>query len=77
MRTSNWTPSIVPRADDQDVYLIVDDLGRLGRIWPEADFDETNFEAASPICSQANTATRLGLSVLIPRKDRPGTSRKT
>lgn len=45
MRTSNWTPSIVPRADDQDVYLIVDDLGRLGRIWPEADFDETNFEA--------------------------------
>jgi hypothetical protein len=28
MRESNWTPSIVPRGDDQDVYLVVDDLGR-------------------------------------------------
>jgi hypothetical protein len=36
MRRSNWTPSIVPRGDDHDVYLVVDDLGRLGRIWLEA-----------------------------------------
>jgi hypothetical protein len=28
MRTS---PSIVPRDDDQDVYFVMDDLGRLGR----------------------------------------------
>jgi len=27
MRRSNWTPSIVPRGDDHDVYLVVDDLG--------------------------------------------------
>lgn len=39
-----WTPSIVPRGDDQDVYLVVDDLGRLGRVWREADVEETDFE---------------------------------
>ena len=44
MRISNWTPSIVPRGDEQDVYLVVDDLGRLGRVWREADFDATDFE---------------------------------
>lgn len=44
MRSSHWTPSIVPRADDQDVYLVVDDLGRLGRVWREADVEVTDFE---------------------------------
>jgi hypothetical protein len=40
----NWTPSIVPRGDDHDVYLVVDDLGRLGRVRREADFEATDFE---------------------------------
>jgi hypothetical protein len=44
MRRSGWTPSIVPRGDDQDVYLVVDDLGRLGRVWREADYEDTTFE---------------------------------
>jgi hypothetical protein len=26
MRTSKWTPSIVPRGGDQNVYLVSDDL---------------------------------------------------
>lgn len=43
MRKS-WTPSIGPRGDDQDVYLVVDDLGRLGRVWREADVELTDFE---------------------------------
>ena len=30
-----WTPSIVP--NDQTVYLVLDDLGRLGPVWREAD----------------------------------------
>jgi hypothetical protein len=31
MRKSSWTPSIVPKNDDdQDVYLVVDDFGRNG-----------------------------------------------
>jgi hypothetical protein len=44
MRRSSWTPSIVPRGDDQDVYLVVDDLGRVGRVWREADYEDTSFE---------------------------------
>jgi hypothetical protein len=30
MRRSGWTPSIVPRGDDQNVYLVMDDLGQAG-----------------------------------------------
>ena len=45
MHKSRWTPSIVPRGDDHDVYLVVDDLGRLGRVWREADFEAADFEA--------------------------------
>jgi hypothetical protein len=41
---SNWTPSIVPESGDQNVYLVMDDLGRLGRIWPEADAEATDLE---------------------------------
>jgi hypothetical protein len=37
-------PSIVPRGDGQDMYLVVDDLGRLGRVWREADYEATDFE---------------------------------
>jgi hypothetical protein len=44
MRGSNWTPSIVPRGDDQDIYLVVDDFGRLGRSWREADVEQTDLE---------------------------------
>jgi hypothetical protein len=39
----SWTPSIVPRDDDQDVYLVVDDL-RSGRVWREAEFEATDLE---------------------------------
>jgi hypothetical protein len=44
MRRSNWTPSIVPDGDHQTVYLVMDDLGRLGRIWPEANAQHTDLE---------------------------------
>jgi hypothetical protein len=44
MRKSIWTPSIVPRGDDHDIYLVVDDLGKLGRIWRDADYEATDFE---------------------------------
>jgi hypothetical protein len=44
MRRSNWTPSIVPRGDDHDVYLVVDDFGSLGRVWREADYGTTEWE---------------------------------
>jgi hypothetical protein len=47
MRKFSWTPSIVPRDDDQTVYLVVDDLGRLGRVWREANVDTTDLETVT------------------------------
>lgn len=44
MRKSNWTPSIVPNGADVTVYLVAEDLGRLGRIWREADYEATDLE---------------------------------
>src|ERR1700710_1910198 len=44
MRNSGWTPSIVPNGDDQTVYLVKDDLGRLGAVWREADAEVTDLE---------------------------------
>jgi hypothetical protein len=38
------TPSIVPDAAERNVYLVLDDLGRGGRIWPEAEADATDLE---------------------------------
>ena len=44
MRRSNRTPSIVPDADDHNVYLVLDDLGSIGRVWREADAEATDLE---------------------------------
>jgi hypothetical protein len=44
MRSSGWTPSIVPNGEDQAVYLVKDDLGRLGAVWREADAEATDLE---------------------------------
>ena len=44
MRRSNWTPSIVPSGDDETVYLVAEDFGRLGRAWREADYESTDLE---------------------------------
>ena len=44
MRRSSWTPSIVPNGDDQDVYLVIDDFGRNGRVYREADVETTDLE---------------------------------
>jgi hypothetical protein len=43
MRSSNWTPSIVP-GDDQDVCLVIADLGQLGQVYREADVDAASFD---------------------------------
>jgi hypothetical protein len=39
-----WTPSIVPSGTDHNVYLVMDDPGRLGRVWREADAEHTYLE---------------------------------
>ena len=35
------SPSIVPGKEQDTVYLVVDDFGRLGRAWRETDVDRT------------------------------------
>jgi hypothetical protein len=45
MRRTGRTPSIVPDGDDRNVYLVLDDLGRSGRVWREADAQDTDLEA--------------------------------
>lgn len=44
MRRSNWTPSIVPSEGDRNIYLVLDNLGRTGRIWRETDAERTDLE---------------------------------
>ena len=44
MRKSHWTPSIVPGDNNQTVYLVAEDFGKLGRAWREADYEATALE---------------------------------
>jgi hypothetical protein len=44
MRKNDWTPSIAPGGDEQTVYLVAEDLGKLGRAWREADHEATDWE---------------------------------
>jgi len=39
------SPSIVPPGDEHDVYLVLDDFGRLGHSWVEADERDTYRES--------------------------------
>ena len=43
MRRS-WTPSIVPNGDDQTVYLVVNNFGKLGTAFAETDVAEADLE---------------------------------
>jgi hypothetical protein len=36
------SPSIGPHVADRDVYLVLDDLGRIGRVWRETDEERTD-----------------------------------
>ena len=44
MPRTGWTPSIVPKREDQNVYLVIDDFGRNGRVYREADVETTDLE---------------------------------
>jgi len=39
-----FAPSIVPEGSSQVVYLVLDDFGKMGRVWREADADKTDLE---------------------------------
>jgi len=44
MKRTAWTPSIVPTDDGENVYLVAEDFGKLGRAWREADYEATDLE---------------------------------
>src|SRR6478609_373021 len=44
MRKTYWTPSIIPGDNDQTVYLVAEDFGKLGRAWRESDYEATDLE---------------------------------
>jgi hypothetical protein len=39
MPRAGWTLSIVPKGEDQTIYLVVGDLGRNRRVYPETDVE--------------------------------------
>ena len=43
MRKSPWSPSVVP-TDDETVYLVADDFGKIGRCWRETDMETVDLE---------------------------------
>ena len=66
MRKSNWTPSIVLDDQDQTIYLVANDFGKIGRAWVEADYEKTDLETViqdlrgSPSAMLAHGAAKLG-----------------
>jgi hypothetical protein len=45
MRKSDWTPSIVPTDDGQNVYIVLDDFGCNGRAFRETNAERADLEA--------------------------------
>jgi hypothetical protein len=48
----DWTPSIVPAGDDQTVYLVADDLGKLGAVWRETDSEATDLKTVITVSTR-------------------------
>lgn len=60
MGQSKWSPSLAP-ADDQSVYLVVDDFGKRGQCWRETDVEATDLETVITdlIAGQYNNPVRV------------------
>jgi hypothetical protein len=58
---TGWTPSIVPNGDDQNVYIVLDDFGRLGRSYRETDPERADLETtiSDLMTSQFNSPVRV------------------
>jgi hypothetical protein len=61
MRRSGWTPSIVPGGYDRTVYMVMEDLGRLGRIWPEAHVEATDLETVIAVLLDGQYRDPIGV----------------
>jgi hypothetical protein len=60
MRRSGWTRSIVPKGDDQNVYVAVDDFGCNGKVHREADVETTDLETVITDLLGGSTRARPG-----------------
>jgi hypothetical protein len=69
MPRTGWTPSIVAKGDDQNVYLAVDDFGRKGRAYREADVEATDLETVIADLLDGRIKTRSGGSVSTPPRN--------
>ena len=49
----------MPESGDQNIYMVLDNLRRLGQIWPEADAEATDLETVITDLLTANTAARF------------------
>ena len=58
---SKWTPSTVPYGADQTVYLVVDNFGRPGSVYREAEVGRTDLETiiADLMAGQFNDPIRV------------------
>lgn len=76
MRQAKWSPSLVP-TDDQSVYLILDDFGRHGRCWREADVEKADLETVITDLWMASTTTLSRSSASTRPKPGRATCQKT
>jgi hypothetical protein len=66
MPRAGRTPSIVSKGHDQNVYLVVDDFGRNGRAYREADVEATDLETVIADLLDGQYKNRSGSSVSTP-----------
>jgi hypothetical protein len=76
MRWTGWTPSIVSKADDQTVYLAVDDFGRNGRSHRETDVETADLETVILDLLEGQYNNPSGSSPSIPPRAGRRTFRK-
>jgi hypothetical protein len=62
----NWTPSIVPNGDDQNVYLVLDDFAQLGRSYRETDPGRADLETTISDLRTVNLTVRFESSPSTP-----------
>ena len=77
MPRTGWTPSIVPNADDQNVYIVVDDFGRNGRAYRETDVERADLEAVIMDMLEGQYQNPVRVVGFNPRKSGPKTYRAT
>jgi len=61
VRSTGWTPKVVPYGADQTVYLVIDRFGGLGTVYRETEVERTDLETivSDFISGQFNDPIRI------------------